>query len=307
MNFIERVEDDKTKDITTLQLNITKRCNLRCTHCHVEASINRNEEMSIETFDKAMKVYDKFSFKSIDITGGEPLLHKDIEYFIKEATKRSSDVILRSNLVGMKKRRELMKLLKENKVNIVASLPCYTKENVDEMRGNETFCEAIESMKVLNELGYGVDEKLRLILVYNPMGGFLPPSSKDLIDDYRRELEKLGVTFTDLITITNIPMGCFKKKLAIEGELENYENLLESNFNPKTLDSIMCRTQVSVGYDGKIYDCDFNQMEDITCNEYSNLDEALKLVNLDRNIIFRNYCYGCTAGFGSSCKGALNE
>lgn len=304
MNFKDKV-DNQIKDIHILQLNIGKVCNLKCSHCHVEASPKRSEMMSREIFDKAMKIYDKFFLDTIDITGGEPTLHPEIDYFIEESAKRSKNVILRTNLADLNKKTSLIKQLSEHKINIVASLPCYTKENVDKMRGHGTFEKALKSIKVLNDYGYG--KELSLDLVYNPLGAFLPPSQKSLEEDYKRELSNYGIEFTNLLTITNIPMGYFKEELTKEGRYNEYMGLLKENFNEDTVDNIMCRYQISVSFDGKIYDCDFNQMENLEIKEYPTVDKILEKDSLSRNIIFENYCYGCTAGAGSSCGGALNE
>lgn len=304
MNFKDKV-DNQIKDIHILQLNIGKVCNLKCSHCHVEASPKRSEMMSREIFDKAMKIYDKFSLDTIDITGGEPTLHPEIDYFIEESAKRSKNVILRTNLADLNKKTSLIKQLSEHKINIVASLPCYTKENVDKMRGHGTFEKALKSIKVLNDYGYG--RELSLDLVYNPLGAFLPPSQKSLEEDYKRELSNYGIEFTNLLTITNIPMGYFKEELTKEGRYNEYMGLLKENFNEDTVDNIMCRYQISVSFNGKIYDCDFNQMENLEIKEYPTVDKILEKDSLSRNIIFENYCYGCTAGAGSSCGGALNE
>lgn len=304
MNFKDKV-DNQIKDIHILQLNIGKICNLKCSHCHVEASPKRSEMMSREIFDKAMKIYDKFSLDTIDITGGEPTLHPEIDYFIEESAKRSKNVILRTNLADLNKKTSLIKQLSEHNINIVASLPCYTKENVDKMRGHGTFEKALKSIKVLNDYGYG--RELSLDLVYNPLGAFLPPSQKSLEEDYKRELSNYGIEFTNLLTITNIPMGYFKEELTKEGRYNEYMGLLKENFNEDTVDNIMCRYQISVSFNGKIYDCDFNQMENLEIKEYPTVDKILEKDSLSRNIIFENYCYGCTAGAGSSCGGALNE
>lgn len=304
MEFRERVKGN-IDQIHILQLNIGKMCNLKCSHCHVESSPKRSEKMSRKVFDKAMKVYDRFSFDTIDITGGEPTLHPKIEYFIEEAAKRSNNVILRTNLVDLHKKKSLMKILVKNDINVVASLPCYTEENVDTMRGHGTFKKAVESIRALNKYGYG--KEMNLDLVYNPLGAFLPPCQQSLEEDYKRELSKFNLDFSNLLTITNIPMGYFKEDLINKGQYEEYMTLLEENFNEDTVDNIMCRYQISVGFDGKVYDCDFNQMEDLEIEEYSSVDELLNRGSLDREIIFKNYCYGCTAGSGSSCGGALNE
>lgn len=304
MKFKERV-DNKTSNIHILQLNIGKICNLKCSHCHVEASPRRTELMNRDIFDKTMKIYDKFSLDTIDITGGEPTLHPDIEYFIEEGGKRCENIILRTNLADLHKKTALLDKLVENKVNIVASLPCYTEENVDKMRGNGTFKNALKSIKTLNSLGYG--KELSLDLVYNPLGAFLPPCQGSLEEDYKRELGKYNIDFTNLLTITNIPMGYFKEDLIKKEQLDEYMALLEENFNEATVDHIMCRYQISISYEGKIYDCDFNQMEDLEIKEYSSVDDLLLAEGLDREILFEDYCYGCTAGAGSSCGGALNE
>lgn len=303
MEFRERVHN-KIEDIHILQLNIGKMCNLQCNHCHVEASPKREELMSREIFDKTMKIYDRFNFDTIDITGGEPTIHPEIEYFIEESAKRSKNIILRTNLVGLDQKTSFIELLVKHKIQIVASLPCYTKENVDQMRGNGSFDKIIRSMKKLNSFGYGKD--LLLDLVYNPLGAFLPPSQEVLAEDYKRELSKEGLEFSNLLTITNLPMGYFKKGLLENGQYQEYMNLLKENFNENTIDNIMCRYQVSISYEGKIYDCDFNQMERLEIQEYSSVDEMLERKDLERKVIFENYCYGCTAGAGSSCGGALN-
>lgn len=305
MKFSERVKDTATRKIDILQINVGKKCNLSCTHCHVMANPNRDEMMSIDVFDKCMKIYDKFSMSTIDITGGEPTMHKDIAYFIEESAKRTDNLILRTNLVGLDKREDFIKLLVDKKVNIVASMPCYTQENVDAMRGSGTFNKIVDTIKVLNKFGYGKD--LKLDLVYNPLGAFLPPSQSDLEIDYKNELDKLGLEFNNLLTITNIPIGCFKNQIEETGELEEYKTLLEDNFNEATLDNLMCRYQLSISYDGKVYDCDFNQMEEVECSSYKNVGDVLGLEKLDREIVFKDYCYGCTAGAGSSCGGSLDE
>ena len=173
------------------------------------------------------------------------------------------------------------------------------------MRGHGTFEKALKSIKVLNDYGYG--RELSLDLVYNPLGAFLPPSQKSLEEDYKRELSNYGIEFTNLLTITNIPMGYFKEELTKEGRYNEYMGLLKENFNEDTVDNIMCRYQISVSFNGKIYDCDFNQMENLEIKEYPTVDKILEKDSLSRNIIFENYCYGCTAGAGSSCGGALNE
>lgn len=305
MNFQQRVGCLKTDQIHILQLNITKKCNLKCNHCHVEASPKRMEKMSEEMFDRCMELYDRFHFDTIDITGGEPSLHPSILSFLEKAGKRGGEVIFRSNLVGLDRRFDLVDQLIQNNVHIVCSLPCYTKENVDGMRGNGVFEAVLRSLRILNERGYG--KTLPLDLVNNPLGAYLPAPQKALEEDYRKELEAFGVTFSNLLTITNLPLGYFKRKLEQEGQMGTYMNLLEENFNPDTVEKLMCRYQISVGYDGKVYDCDFHQMENIVADSYVTVDEILQKESIERDIVLKNYCYGCTAGAGSSCGGALNE
>ena len=258
MDFKERVSST-TREIHILQINIGKMCNLHCSHCHVEASPVRQEKMSRETFQKALQVYDKFDFDTLDITGGEPTIHPDILFFIDEAIKRSHHIILRSNLIGLSKNKALIEKLVKNKIEIVVSLPCYTPENVDKMRGKGSFSKIIESIKILNSYGYG--KTLPLQLVYNPLGDFLPPEQSTLEKDYREHLQQYGIDFSHLLTITNLPIGNFKEDLIKKGRFDDYQRLLEENFNPDTCEQLMCRYQISVGYDGKVYDCDFNQME----------------------------------------------
>lgn len=304
-DFSQRLSDGRTRDLHTLQINIGKKCNLACNHCHVMANAQRDEMMSWETFMEAMAVYDAFDFKTIDITGGEPTIHPNIKEMLQEASKRTENVILRSNLVGLAAKRDFIDLLAELKIHLVASMPCYTKENVEAQRGQGSFEAIVASIKALNQVGYG--KELTLDLVYNPGGAFLPGPQSDLELDYKRELGALGLEFSNLLTITNLPMGCFKGQLEESGELAEYQQLLKDSFNPATTENIMCRYQLSVGYDGSIYDCDFNQMEGLKVAAYPTLKDVLRQEDLGREIIFRNYCYGCTAGAGSSCGGALNE
>lgn len=304
MDFQLRVSDNKTRGIDTLQINIGKLCNLSCSHCHLEAGPKRNEVMDRKTFDKCIRLCQKFKLSRIDITGGEPTVHKDILYFLSKAAEVSDNVILRSNLVNIDKNKDLLDFLEEHTINIVASLPCYLPANVNNMRGEGAFDKILAGIRALNAIGYGSHKKLDL--VYNPADAFLPPDQKSLEGDYKRELAKYGLTFSNLLCITNLPVGNFYSYLEKENKLEEYERLLEENFQEKNVDFIMCKKQISVGYDGKIYDCDFHQAENIPCKEYTCLDEALALDSLERTVVFKNYCYACTAGSGSSCGGSLN-
>ncbi len=304
---IEQKEFLNTKEnLSVMQVNVGKLCNIACTHCHVEAGPNRAEIMDKETIDSCLRVFKKHGFKTMDITGGAPEMNPNFRYFLEEVVKVAEKVIVRTNLVILTEEgyRDLPKLFADNGVEVVASLPCYTEDNTDKMRGKGVFDKSIEALKVLNELGYGKEENLVLDLVYNPGGPFLPPCQEALTVDYRKRLsEDYGIVFTNLFTITNNPIGRFKKGLEADGKLEEYMKLLEDNFNPGTVENMMCRDQVSISWDGYIYDCDFNQMIDLKADM-----EKVNIKDLDRLDIRKiktgNHCYACTAGAGSSCGGA---
>ncbi|MDR1017533.1 MAG: arsenosugar biosynthesis radical SAM protein ArsS [Lachnospiraceae bacterium] len=311
-DFNNRVELDKyryTNDhIKVVQVNIGKRCNLSCHHCHVEAGPNRTEVMSKDVMEAVISYVKKFNIDTVDITGGEPSMHPDIEWFISSLRPFANNIIVRTNAVilGYPKFSPLIDVYKKNKVNLVCSLPCYTKENVDAQRGDGTYDLEIPVIKRLNEVGYGKNPDLELDLVYNPGGAFLPGDQKELENDYKRILlEDHGIVFNNLYTITNIPMGRFKEELEEKDILEEYMDLLSSSFNESAVPNMMCRNQISVAYDGKIYDCDFNQALNMEAEGGLTI---FNLINGDmekRKIAFDNHCYACVAGAGSSCGGAL--
>jgi len=300
------------REITTLQVNIGYRCNQACHHCHVESSPIRTENMDKTTVTRLVEVIGSTtSLKLVDITGGAPELNPHFFYLVKEVRKQNLSVIDRCNLtILFEPGQELTaKHLAENQVQIVASLPCYSKKNVDQQRGKGVFDKSIEALKILNNLGYGKEGTgLDLTLVYNPIGAYLPPAQGKLELDFKRELKELfNIEFNSLITITNMPIKRFHEYLVRKGELETYMQLLIDNFNPKAVENVMCRDLVSIGYDGKIYDCDFNQMLGIdagwkasTIWDIENLNELRA-----RPIAVDDHCFGCTAGAGSSCSGAL--
>ena len=310
IDFKTKVENEellKTKEnLSTFQVNIGKICNIACKHCHVEAGPNRTEIMDLETMDYCLKVFKNNGFKTMDITGGAPEMNPNFRYFLENAIKLAEKVIVRTNLVILTEGGygDLSKYFADNKVEIVASLPCYTEDNTDAVRGAGVFEKSLRALKNLNSLGYGIEEDLVLNLVYNPGGAFLPPCQESLTTDYRKRLsEDYGIVFTNLFTITNNPIGRFKKSLEYNNNLENYMKLLEENFNPSTVENMMCRDQISVSWDGYIYDCDFNQMIDLKADL-----EKVHISQVDaitiRNIKTGNHCYACTAGAGSSCGGA---
>lgn len=310
MNFVDRINSSykRTSQIHTLQVNLGRKCNLACTHCHVNAGPNRTEIMTKETIEEVLSVLKKFHFKVLDVTGGEPAIHPQLKYLIGQGRNYVDTIIVRTNLVILQEEgyKDYIDFYVKNKVQLVASLPCYTKENTDTMRGEGTFSASIAVIKKLNEAGYGVDESLELNLVYNPGGVFLPSCQEDLEKDYKRILgESYGLKFNHLFTITNIPIGRFEQDLKAKNLMEEYVKLLEENYNEEAAKNIMCRSQISVGYDGKLYDCDFNQMLNLCVNGPATLKELLNEETLDREIGFANHCYGCTAGAGSSCGGAI--
>lgn len=300
------------KPLEVLQINVGKLCNQACRHCHVEAGPKRTETMAKSTMDRVLNLLDRSStIHTIDLTGGAPELNPHFRYLITELFRRNKTIIDRCNLTVLfeKGQEETAYFLKEYRVNVTASLPCYSKKNVDFQRGSGTFDKSIRTLLLLNKLGYGKpDSELKLDLVYNPAGAFLPPAQEKLELDYKKELcELFGIEFNRLLTITNMPIKRFLDQLIKEGKYEEYMTLLLNHFNPSTAEGIMCRSLVSIGWDGTLYDCDFNQMLELpigncqkTIWDLESFDEMNSLP-----ITFGDHCYGCTAGAGSSCGGKL--
>ena len=298
--------------IDTLQVNIGRRCNQACRHCHVEASPLRMENMDFRTIDRLLTLLsDAPAIHTVDITGGAPELNPNFRPFVAAIRGMGKSVIDRCNLTVLFERgqQDTAAFLAHHQVQIVASLPCYTSGNVDKQRGGGVFDTSVRALKKLNALGYGVPGTgLSLNLVYNPVGPSLPPAQAGLEADYRRELrENLGIEFSALFTITNMPIKRFLDDLNRQGRLDEYMALLVSKFNPAAAAGVMCRSLVSIGWDGTIYDCDFNQMLEIPAGGSSrNIWDIQTLADLQENVIaLDNHCYGCTAGAGSSCGGAL--
>lgn len=304
----------------TLQVNVTLKCNQACLHCHVDASPKRTEQMNKETVDKCLEILsDNSQIKTLDITGGAPELNPYFDYFVLEAKKLDKHVMVRHNLtvtidgdpVTGESKLYLPKFYAENKVEVISSLPYYQEYFTDKQRGKGVFQKSIDSLRMLNEVGYGDEEgKLILDLVYNPVGAFLPASQESLEKDFKKELLKnYKIRFNNLYTITNMPIHRFKEQLERQGTYEDYMEKLINAFNPAAAEGVMCRSLLSVSYDGKIYDCDFNQMLDMQIFT----DKPMTVFNFDfqklvkREIIFDSHCFGCTAGSGSSCGGAISE
>ncbi len=298
---------------TILQLNIGLYCNQACRHCHVESSPKRTEMMSHEVARRCIELLDSSSsVETLDLTGGAPELCPEFTYLVEEATARGVKVIDRCNLTVLVEpgQEGLAEFLARNKVRVVASLPCYSKENVDSQRGGGVFARSIRGLQLLNKVGYGVPGTgLTLDLVYNPGGVFLAPPASSLEGAYKEELEEAyGITFNSLLCLNNMPIKRWSDELVRMGKLDEYMELLVGAFNPAAAEGLMCRATVSVGWSGEIYDCDFNQQLGLTVSgpaktvfDLGSLDELN-----DSKIVVASHCWGCTAGNGSGCQGGLD-
>ncbi len=297
---------------STLQINVGWRCDLACTHCHVEAGPKRSEMMDRETADRILTLLrNSPSTTSVDLTGGAPELNPQFRRLVVGARELGLQVIDRCNLTVLLEpgQADTAEFLAEHRVRIVASLPCFGAETVDAQRGRGVFERSIEALHRLGGLGYGrPGSPLILDLVYNPPGATLPPPQAELEASYRRELsERFGIEFHHLLAITNMPIRRFARQLEREGNAEAYSSLLIAHFNPETIYSLMCRSLVSVGYDGRLHDCDFNQMLDLPLGgKARTIWEIADLAELEGDSIATGgHCFGCTAGAGSSCGGSL--
>ena len=295
-----------------LQVNLTARCNLACTHCHVESGPKRVEALDARGVERLIELMETApALHTLDLTGGAPELHPQFRELVIAGRKRGLKVIDRCNLTILSEpgQEDTAEFLAEQGVAVVASLPCYTPENVNKQRGKGVFGESIESLQQLNALGYGQPgSSLELDLVYNPTGATLPPSQAALEADYRKRLhDDFGIAFNQLFTITNMPIKRFLHELERDGKLDAYMQLLIDHFNPRAALGVMCRNLVSVGWDGGLYDCDFNQMLGIELGHArTTLWDIERLDDIEtRPIAFAQHCYGCTAGAGSSCGGSL--
>ena len=294
---------------TWLQVNVGKHCNQVCRHCHVDAGPTRTERMGAVTADRVLWLLERNpELRLLDLTGGAPELNPHFRRLVTGARALGRDVIDRCNLTVLFEpgQEDTARFLADNDVQVVASLPCYSIANVDNQRGGGVFARSIAALQILNELGYGTRHELTL--VYNPGGAFLPPDQLGLERDYKTRMwDDFGVTFSSLSTITNMPIARFASDLSRQGRHEEYMELLVSAFNPATLDGLMCRHLLSVGWDGAVYDCDFNQMLelDVPGGRVSLFDLEDLGAWKGRPIRVDDHCFGCTAGAGSSCGGAL--
>lgn len=319
--FSRKLNSPLTKNkITVLQINLGKRCNLACTHCHVEAGPKRTEELSPEICNQLIELIYKFpQIKIVDLTGGAPEMNYGFKQLVEAARKTDKQVIVRSNLTIYFEKgfEDIPEYCAKHQTRIVASLPCYLEDNVDKMRGNGVYDSSIRALQKLNQLGYGESPNLILDLVYNPPipnseNFALTPDQVKLEKDYKVYLkENFGIVFNNLFTITNLPIGRTKFQLEHRKLHKPYLQFLESNFNSGTVEHLMCRDELSIDYLGNVYDCDFNQMENLPAlshdRETLTVAKLLQAESLDviDEIKTAAYCYGCTSGCGSSCGGAL--
>ncbi|MES9966891.1 MAG: arsenosugar biosynthesis radical SAM (seleno)protein ArsS [Sedimenticola sp.] len=301
--------------LETLQVNLGYLCNQTCKHCHVNAGPKRTELMDRETMDALLAFIDRKGVAALDLTGGAPELNPDFRYLVEQVRRRGVRVMDRCNLTVLEEpgQESLADFLAAQQVEIVASLPCYLEENVDNQRGKGVFEASIAGLRRLNALGYGQEGSgLLLNLVFNPQGATLPPSQSDLEADYKKRLfEKYGIRFNQLFTITNMPISRFGSMLLSKGEFHPYMQLLKESYSSCNLATVMCRNLVSVDWQGYVYDCDFNQMLGMHLETDGNKRPHISdLMEVDLTMLpikTAEHCYGCTAGQGSSCGGALGE
>jgi radical SAM/Cys-rich protein len=297
--------------LETLQVNLGYRCNQSCLHCHVNAGPNRNEMMDSETLSLIPQVLKNRNIKTLDLTGGAPELHSGFRELVREATAMGVHVIDRCNLTILFEPGEesLAEFLAHHKVEIIASLPCYLPDNVDQQRGKGVFDKSIAALQKLNALGYGrAGSGLMINLVYNPQGASLPPDQKTLEAAYKRELhDRFGIVFNQLFTLANMPVQRFGSMLISKGGFHDYMRLLKENYSVANLSTVMCRTLISVDWRGHLYDCDFNQQLGLPIPGNDHLRNLLHGDIADNPISVADHCYGCTAGQGSSCGGALSD
>lgn len=294
----------------TLQINVGRKCNQTCTHCHVDAGPTRTEMMDEPTAHKVGAWILEHRPKTVDITGGAPEISEFFRYFVETARSVGSHVIDRNNLtiIETKTHAYLPGYLARHQVEVVASLPCYLEDNVDSQRGNGVFQKSISALKKLNAVGYG--STLPLTLVYNPIGAKLPPDQTELEADYKVELKaRYGIEFTRLFAITNLPIARFAVDLRESGQWDSYMELLTNSFNPATVDGLMCRNTINIGYEGEVFDCDFNQMLRMQQRNGKPLYlwDVTPESMASQSILTANHCFGCTAGAGSSCTGSLEN
>ncbi|MGQ0738084.1 MAG: arsenosugar biosynthesis radical SAM (seleno)protein ArsS [Bacteroidota bacterium] len=302
----------KPTQFEIFQINIGKMCNQVCRHCHVDAGPDRKEIMTRETMQLCLDVLQQNpAFKTVDLTGGAPELNPDFRWFAGEIKKLNRHIIVRCNLtiiLANKKFNDLPEFFKQHNIEVVSSLPFYSKDRTDRQRGDGVFEDSIKALQMLNAVGYGMEESdLKLNLVYNPAGAFLPPPQAMLEKEFKHALKKdFNISFHSLYAITNLPISRFLDYLLQSGNYENYMEKLLVAYNPVAAANVMCRNTISIGWDGYIYDCDFNQMLDMKVDCSAKHISQFNQSDLNkRNIVVNQHCFGCTAGAGSSCGGAV--
>lgn len=297
--------------LETLQVNLGYLCNQQCLHCHVDASPRRKEIMTAETVADVIHFIKQKNIKTLDLTGGAPEMNPEFFSLVKAVRALDVHVIDRCNLTILLEPgyEDTAKFLAEHKVEVIASMPCYLEENVDAQRGKGVFDGSVEGLKLLNSLGYGIDKALLLNLVYNPQGIDLPPAQETLEQSYKKQLsQRFGIVFNNLYTITNMPIKRFGSTLVSKGLFEEYMQLLKNSYSKENLSGVMCRNTLSVDWQGFIYDCDFNQMLALPAGLSSGKTHLNDVSSNDLSgepIAIMDHCYGCTAGHGSSCGGAI--
>lgn len=302
------VQPLKPTKIDIFQINVGKMCNQVCSHCHVDAGPDRKEIMTRETMEQCLHALKGTDISTVDLTGGAPEMNPDFHWFVGELSKLGKQIIVRCNLtiiLANPKYNDLPEFFKKHKINVVSSLPYFTAKRTDAQRGDGVFDKSIKALQILNKAGYGKDDSdLKLDLVYNPAGAFLPGDQASLENQFKRKLKDFDIVFNDLFCITNLPISRFLEYLVKTEKYDDYMQELVNAFNPVAAEGIMCRNTISIGWDGYLYDCDFNQMLELKVNGPQHISE-FKVKELEkREIIFNQHCYGCTAGAGSSCGGA---
>lgn len=302
----------KVRQFEVFQINLGKMCNQVCKHCHVDAGPDRKEIMTRHTMDTCLKILKSHpEFTTVDLTGGAPEMNPEFRWFIEELSKLNKKIIVRCNLtiiVANKKYNDLPEFYKKHNVEVISSLPFYSKDRTDRQRGDGVFEDSLKALTMLNEAGYGKSgTDLVLNLVYNPAGAFLPADQAGLERDFKKALKtEFDIEFNSLFTITNIPISRYLDYLLVSGNYDSYMQKLIEAFNPAAAENVMCRSTLSISWDGYIYDCDFNQMLDLRVDsDAQHIDNFDSSKLLNREIVVNQHCYGCTAGSGSSCGGSI--
>lgn len=298
----------KPTNIDIFQVNVGKMCNQVCAHCHVDAGPDRKEIMTKETMQQCLDAIRDTDIKTVDLTGGAPEMNPHFRWFVEELSALGKEVIVRCNLtiiLANPKYNDLPEFFKKHNVNVVSSLPYFTAKRTDAQRGDGVFEKSIKALQMLNAVGYGDPETgLKLDLVYNPAGAFLPGDQQSLESQFKSKLKEYDIEFNSLFAITNLPISRFLEYLVKTEKYEDYMHELVNAFNPAAAQGVMCRNTLSVSWDGHLYDCDFNQMLELKVNAPSHISDFDLTALSNREIVLNQHCYGCTAGAGSSCGGA---